>query len=260
MIRLGPAGTGMDILEGLGFVKSLGLEALEVPFTHGVRMTRQKAIIAGRLNRRLGLSLSVHAPYYINLASLQPEKVAASEQRIIDSCERAHLLGAESVVLHPGYIMQRQGKDVFCQIRESIFRMQDILRSERWKVSLAPETAGKISQWGSLSELLLLREETGCSLCIDFAHLYARNLGRIDWGSVFDEIKGLGKIHSHCSGIVFGKNGEIRHERLDRAFFLPIARQIVSGGLDITIISESPDPWKDSLKMKNILREAGAGF
>src|SRR3989338_2094963 len=100
-ILLGPAGSpAASTLDGIAAVKQLGLQAMEVQFTHGIVMSLGLAERICDANKH-GISLSIHAPYYITLAS--DEKAAASRKRILDSCERGHLMGAGRIVFHPGY-------------------------------------------------------------------------------------------------------------------------------------------------------------
>ena len=72
---------------------------MEVEFVRGVSMNEEKAKEVGKVAKELGIRLSVHAPYYINLCN--PEKLRDSEKRIIDSCHRGHAMGAGTVVFHP---------------------------------------------------------------------------------------------------------------------------------------------------------------
>ena len=256
MIKLGPAGFNGNFEEGLTFLKKNKLKAVEVPFTYGVRMTNDTAKQIAKFNEKIGISISVHAPYYINLAAKEKEKIIASKKRIIDSCERAHHMGGNYVVFHPGFLMGRKRSDVYEMIYQNIAELQDTLNSLGYKnVKLAPETTGKISQFGDIDELLKIRKEIGCELCVDFAHLYARYQGNIDWKEIFNKLKGIKHIHSHCSGIEFTDKGERRHKILEKEFFIPIAKQIIKRKTDITIISESPITWEDSLKMKEVFND-----
>ena len=255
MITLGPAGTGGEVCSGMRFIKEKGLTALEVEFTYGVRMSNAKAREIKILNSKLGLILSVHAPYFINLASLDADKIQASKKRILDSCERAHHMGAKYVVFHPGFLLGRKEAVVYGIIKKGLIELLDVIKKNNWDILLAPETAGKLSQFGSLDSLLRLKEEIGCQLCVDFAHLYAVTQGKIDFGSVLDKLHSLNHVHSHCSGIEFTLKGEKKHIKLDPGFFLPLAKEIVARNTDITIISESPVTWKDSLLMKSIISE-----
>lgn len=255
MIRLGPAGSPVkSTLDGLGYIKKIGLNAMEVEFTYGVRMKNELAKKIGELAEKLDISLSVHAPYYINLASSEKQKLEASKKRILDSCERAHYLKANHVVFHAGFYGKISDKECYEIIKKEIIEMQDIIKENKWKTKLAPETTGKKSQFGSLNEILRLRDEIKCSICVDFAHLHARN-GSINYAFIFDQLAKLKHIHSHFSGIEFSDKGERRHLIMGRADFLPLAKEILKRKKDITIISESPVTWEDSLKMREILQE-----
>jgi len=253
MIRLGPAGSPMkSTLDGLGYIKEIGLSAMEVEFTYGVRMQNELAEEIGKLAEKLDIKLSVHAPYYINLASVEKQKIGASKKRILDSCERAHYLKASHVVFHAGFYGKLKENECYEMIKKEVIEMQDIIKENKWKTELAPETTGKKSQFGSLNEILKLRDEIKCSICVDFAHLHARD-NAINYPSVFDQLSGLKHIHSHFSGIEFTDKGERRHLVMERNDFLPLAKEILKRKTDITIISESPVTWEDSLKMKNII-------
>jgi deoxyribonuclease-4 len=135
----------------------------------------------GALAKEKGIVLSVHAPYYINLASDEKEKIVASKQRITDSCERAHALGAQNVVFHAGFYQKKTAAQTYRLIKKAIVEIQETISKNKWKVQLCPEITGKPSQFGSLEELLKLMKETGCGICVDFAHLYARQQGDIDY-------------------------------------------------------------------------------
>src|SRR3989338_5704999 len=101
MIKLGPGGTaGLGYEEGLKEISRLGLTALEVEFTHGVNMSNDTAQAIGNIAKNLNVSLSCHAPYFINLASAEEVKIDASKMRILHSCERMHNLGGGPVVFH----------------------------------------------------------------------------------------------------------------------------------------------------------------
>jgi deoxyribonuclease-4 len=141
--------------------------------------------------------------------------------------------------------------------------MMRTIDKNKWDVFLAPETTGKHSALGSLDETLRLVKETGCKFTTDPAHLYARNYGKIDFGEVLDKLEKTGHnhFHFHFSGISFTAKGERNHEILDHnPDFRPFAREVLDRGLDVTVVSESPITWKDSLKMKAILEGMGHRF
>jgi deoxyribonuclease-4 len=251
MIKFGPAGTGMSSLEGVKEIAKLGLDAVEIEFTYGVRMSNETAKKVGEAAKGK-IDLSVHAPYYINLASEEKEKITASKKRILDSCERAHHLGAKYVAFHPAFYGKRSHEEVYKMVKKAVEEMQRIIKKKGWKVKLAPETTGKKSQFGDLDELLKLKKETGCHLTVDFAHLKARNNGKIDYKEVFDKLKPVKHIHAHFSGIEFTEKGERKHLITSKQDLVPLLKEIKKRKADITIINESPDPIGDSLKAKKL--------
>jgi len=252
MIRVGPSGSGgLGNLKGIQKVARIKLDCMEVEFTYGVRMSMADAQAVGALAKEKGVGLSVHAPYYINLASDESEKVVASKKRILDSCERADALGARNVVFHAGFYQKKTGAQTYRLIKKAMLEIQRKITQNRWKVKLCPEITGKPSQFGSLEELLKLKRDTGCGICVDFAHLYARQQGEIDYTQI---IKKLPKsFHAHFSGIAYGEKGERKHLNTTQEFFEPLAAALLKRNANVTLINESPRPHKDAAMMKRVV-------
>jgi len=253
-VKFGPAGAGTSSIDGLNEVSKLGLDAVEIPFTYGVRMSNEEAKKRGTVAKKVNIDLSVHAPYYINLASEEKEKIEASKKRILRSCERAHHLGAKYIVFHAAFYTKRTKEEVYKMVKSAIIELQKAIKKNKWDVMLAPETTGKGSQFGDLDELLKLKKETGCHLTVDFSHIKARNNGKIDYKEVFKKLKPVKHIHAHFSGIEFTEKGERRHLITTKEDFLPLLKAIKSAKADITIINESPDPIGDTLKAKKLFK------
>jgi deoxyribonuclease-4 len=205
----------------------------------------------GALAKEKGISLSVHAPYYINLASDEKEKIVASKRRILDSCERAAAFGARSVVFHAGFYQKKTAEQTYALIKKAILEIQKKISKNKWKVKLCPEVTGKPSQFGSVEELLKLKKETGCGICVDFAHLYARQQGDIDYSQILKKLPR--KFHAHFSGIEYGPKGERKHLKTTKKFFEPLAQALLKTKRDITLICESPQPYRDAAMMKRVL-------
>lgn len=252
-IRIGPAGIGGYNSEAIKQLKRLGLSAAEIPFTYGVRMTNEIAKMMGMQAKKSKIALSVHAPYYINLASIEREKIIESRKRIAESCERAHYLGAGYVVFHPGFYQGRDKKIVYEEILDSIEKLQEMIGENEWDVELAPETTGKKTQFGDIDELLRLKKETGCHICVDFAHLLARD-GRRDYDEIFNKLKSMEHIHAHFTGIEYNESGERRHFLTPENEIMELLEAVKRHKADITIINESPDPVADSLKTKEMMQ------
>jgi deoxyribonuclease-4 len=153
MIKIGPAGSGgLGNLKGIQKVARMKLDCMEVEFTYGVRMSMDAAREVGALAKAKGITLSVHAPYYINLASDEKEKIIASKRRILDSCERAAALGARNVVFHAGFYQKKTSEQTYALIKKAILEIQGKIKKNKWRVQLCPEITGKPSQFGSVEE------------------------------------------------------------------------------------------------------------
>ena len=231
----------------------MGLACMEVEFTYGVRMDLKSARAVGKLAQEKGIRLSVHAPYYINLASEEKDKLSASKKRILDSCQRAHHMRARNVTFHAGFYQTRTADQTYTRIKKAVDGLQKQIARRKWRVMLCPEITGKPAQFGSLEELLRLKKETGCGITVDFSHLYARLQGKIDYGRILGKLPK--KFHAHFSGMEYGPKGEKKHIRATKRFFEPLAKELVKRNPDITIICESPAPYEDALMMKRVVKD-----
>ncbi|MFH1972510.1 MAG: TIM barrel protein [archaeon] len=253
-ILIGPASIGSGIKE-IPYLNELGMSIAEVEFVHSIYMTNEKAKLLAPIAKKNKVQLSIHAPYYINLNSDDKAKVHASKKRILDSCERAHYLGADHVVFHAGYVGKMTREETYENIEVQMLDLQKTVKEKKWKVNLAPETTGKISVFGDLDETIKLAKETKTRFCIDFSHLKARLQGKIDYEDVIKKIKNLGHIHAHFSGIEWTDKGEKKHIMTPRKEATELLTLLKKHKVNISIINESPDPWKDALMMNKILKE-----
>jgi deoxyribonuclease-4 len=255
-IKIGPAGTGGDSLKGIHIIKEAGLDAVEIEFVRGVKMSNELAKRIGEDNKKLGLIISVHAPYYINLASEEKPKIEASKKRILDSCERGHHMGARCIVFHAAYYGKISKEECYNMVKSAIEEMQGKIVQKKWDIVLCPETTGKESQFGDIDELIRLSNETGCGMCIDFAHLEARYNKEYDYADAARKIKTMkhaDRITAHFSGIEYTAKGEKQHILTQMGKAKKLIYALKKEGISITIINESPDPMGDALKMKKLV-------
>jgi len=255
-ILIGPAGTGGASLENFEYLKQQDVDAVEIEFTYSIWMDKKQAEKIAELNKKLKLKLSIHAPYYINLNSEDKKKIEASKKRILKCCEIGNSLGAKYIVFHPGFYQKDSKEKTFENIKKQILVMQKEISKNKWQVELAPETTGKASQFGSLDELVKMKKETGCGICIDFSHLKARENGKISYEEMAGKISKahLGHIHCHFSGIEFTEKGERRHLLTPEKEIKELFSALKKHSIDCTIINESPDPLGDVIKMKKLLK------
>ncbi|MEM5872397.1 MAG: TIM barrel protein [Candidatus Aenigmatarchaeota archaeon] len=273
-IRLGPSGIPISTkenstIEGVKRVVELGLNALEVSYTHGIHMSIKTAEELGKIAKDLDVELSIHVPYFVNLASLNKKIVEASKKRIIDSLERGVAMNATIVAVHAGYYGKDKEKAIE-MIFEACKEITELIEKNGWNIEFGLETMGKQKSFGSLDEIInLCKNLKHLVPYLDPAHIYARQGGKINYREIFDklEVLKLKKYHSHFSGIKYslvgiGKGNEKQHVPINEAGpdFKEFAKEILKRKKDITIICESPILEFDALKMKKLIEELGYKF
>jgi len=274
-MRFGPAGIPIacegGTADGVKTVAQLGLGAMEVEFVRGVKMSEATAREIGKLASSLNVSLSCHAPYWINCCALEKEKLARSIHNILDSAKAAHSLGARVIVFHPGFYMGRGSPECKKLVKGTMLSALERMHSFGIRdVILGMELTGKGSQFGSLEEICELASEIPQSMpVIDFAHHHARNNGCIkseaDYLKIFATMeKHLGRkavesFHSHFSEIEYTMKGESWHLELgtnNEPPFALLAKVCHENGFDGTIICETPLLEQDAMKMQKIYQSA----
>ena len=254
---------GSGTAGGIEEVRNLKLDVMELEFVRSINITRDKAPEVKEAAKKQNVILTCHAPYFINLNSVETKKVKASIQRILNSAGIANLCGGYSVCFHPGFYMKDTKEKEFETIKENIKKIVKTLQNEGIKLWLRPETTGKGSQFGSINELLDISAELDQVMpCVDFAHLHARSIGKINTYDEFSEIlqlieKKIGKealdnMHIHVAGINYGDKGERNHLNLKDSDFnykelMKALKEFKCKGV---LISESPNIEGDALLMK----------
>jgi len=253
-------------LAGIRRIVELGLDCMEVEFVKGVKMGADTAEKIGEAAEALGVGLSVHAPYYVNLNAAEEGKRLASMERLLASARMAEKCGASSVVFHAGYYGKDDEGAAFENIKRGAQEVVSVLRAERSRVVLRPETMGKRRQFGSLEEILqLCREVDGLEPCVDFSHIHAREgRGKANSYREFDRIlrkigrklgkRALKRMHIHVSGVEYSSRGELKHLNLDESDFRydEWAQALKDAGAEGMVICESPIQERDAIILKNL--------
>lgn len=255
-IKFGPAGLGpvKEAVERLKEYSESGLKACEIAFTYGIYIHDDKDVNAIKsAASRLGIKLSIHAPYWLNLNSKEKKKIEESKKRILDCCRIGEKLGAYRVVFHAGYFGGMDKEETYQNIKKAVIDMQDEIKKNKWKINIAPETMGKINVFGSIDEIARLVSDTGCSFCLDFAHIEARDK-KIDWNKIKKLFGKHEKWHCHFSGIVYSDKGERHHIKTPKEKWKEVLENVPKDK-EIVIINESPDMIKDSVEGLKIAKK-----
>ena len=193
--RFGPAGNSESFsrvhrssLAAPGWIADLGLDCYEYQCGKGVHVGKETAVRIGENARAAGISLSLHAPYFINLAN--PESIQKNNGYVLTSCALAQWMGADRVVVHTGALMGRPRREALDIARRGMTALLSVIDTAGLgHIALCPETMGKINQLGDLEEVLELCTLDGRLVpCIDFGHLYARSLGADDGPEAFSRM------------------------------------------------------------------------
>lgn len=241
MIKFGPSGNS-EAYHNAGYsgseysakwVKDIGLDCFEYSFGRGVNLSDKKAEEIGDSFYKEGIEISVHAPYFINFAGTDDEKVNNSYNYVLSSLKAAKLMGAKRCVFHPatqGKLTREDAVELTKKRLTVLAEKIDFLGFS--DMLICPETMGKSAQIGTVEEIADF-----CTIapffypCIDFGHVNARETGSLK--TVDDYIKNLEIIknvagveklknmHVHFSKIMYSAKGEIKHLTFEDTVYGP---------------------------------------
>lgn len=265
MIRLGPGGTPHGVKgtkDSMSYLRDEGLNAMEVQFVRGARMKDETAEGIGEEAKENDIKLSIHGPYYINLNSDDKDTIEKSKGRIMKSARLAHIMGAWVVTIHAGYYSDRTSEEATEIIGDGIVECADMIQDEGLDVKIGLEQMGRKKSWGTLDEIEKVLKRTDVAIpVLDFAHYHARYDGILqgekDFRELLEKYESIhtGTLHSHFSSIKYNETGEKSHLNLEeyQPDFRQLAPVLKEKDYDITIICETPELDRDSLRMKEIL-------
>jgi len=249
-------------LDGIRRIAELRLGCMEIEFVQGVRMGEAGARLVAEMAAREGVKLSAHGPYFINLNAHEPEKITASQERILQTARIASICGAESIIFHAAYYLGDPPEKTYSSVKRYLAEVMNQLRRENNQIWVRVEVMGKPSEFGTIDEILnLCTELEGVGIGMDFAHAHARGGGvnsYPEFTSVLQQIKqrlgegALNNMHIHVSGIAYGKKGEIKHLNLPESDlqYVELLRALKDYDVKGIVICESPNLEVDALLLQ----------
>lgn len=243
----------------------LNLYAFELGWVQSVHVSEETCVAIKNEAEVRNVSLSVHAPYFINLNATE-EEWPKSRKRLMDAAYYGHLAGATDIIFHPGSYFLAEPAEV---LKVAIPRLAECaaeLRSNNNSVRLRPETMGKGALLGSLEDTLQMAKEVpGVLPCLDFAHLHARTGNGTmnsagEWRKLLEKYEkylgsdSLHALHIHLSGIEYTAKGEKNHLPLRESdlhlkeIFVELKKASCKG----RILCESPIMEQDALYMQEL--------
>ncbi len=275
MIQFGPGGNcewfksegNKNSAQMPAFLNKIGLTAYEVECGRGVRMNDVVAKELRAEAEKYGITLSIHAPYYISMSSLEEEKRQGSIRYLLESAALAKKIGAKRIIFHSGSCAKISREEATALAVDTLQKAVAAFDAEGYgDLILCPETMGKINQLGSLEEVMTLCGVDERILpTIDFGHLNAREQGLFYTADDYDRVlkvmeDALGrerasKFHAHFSKIEYTVGGEKRHLTFEDTVygpdFAPLAEALFKRKAEPIIICESAGTQsKDALEMQ----------
>lgn len=275
-VLFGPAGCATSFAE-MGYkgslqvpeyIEKMGLDAFEYQCGRGVNIGDEKAAELGRLAKEKGIVLSLHAPYYISMSSVDEEKRLNSVNYILQSARAVDRMQGNRIVVHTGSCGKLSRDEALVLAKDTMLKALSALDEQGLShIHICPETMGKINQLGTLEEVIALCElDERLIPCIDFGHLNARTGGEMNSKTAFRSvIEAIGDrlgeyrmrhFHSHFSKIEYTSGGEKKHltfaDEIYGPDFEPLVDLVAEYGLEPTFICESDGTQtEDALQMKN---------
>ncbi len=250
------------------FLSKMGLDAYEYQCGKGVKTGQETAIKFGAKAKENNITLSIHAPYYISLSSVEEEKRNNSIGYIMQTANLAEYMGADRIIIHSGSCAKLSRLEALEFAKNTIKRARaKAIDDGLANITFCPETMGKHNQLGDLYEVMeLCKIDESFVPCIDFGHLNARTNGSInakeEYAKILDTIENelgaerLKVFHSHFSKIEYTeKGGEVKHltfkDMLYGPQFEPLMELVARKNLSPRFICESAGTQaEDALAMK----------
>ena len=278
MIKFGVAGNPQDFYDKNNksseqmpkYLSNMGLDAYEYQCSRGVRISDDKIEKIRNESEKYGITLSIHAPYYISLSTQEEEKKISTIKYITDTMMVAKKMGAKEVVVHAGSLLKLDREyavESACQLLKEAYNTADELGLS--DITICPETMGKLNQLGDSKEIIkMCKVDDRLIPTIDFGHLYCRSLGKLNtYEEWLKELKmyieefgyeRMKHFHSHFSKMLYTKNGGEKchvtfNDKEAGPSFYDVACVLKELKLEPTIICESAGTQSiDAKNMKDI--------
>ncbi|HEX9315611.1 MAG TPA: TIM barrel protein, partial [Actinomycetota bacterium] len=256
IVRFGVAGLKdpKDLEGSIARVVEGGYAACEVQFVKEFTLKEPEAERLGTIAAREGVRLSVHAPYFAQLTTAEPERLTLHLGALHHSCHLAALMGAKIVVCHPG----TNTGDAATVHRRVVAALDNIgPRIANFGVPLGLETPGRKSQFGALGDIaLLVRDHPFATPVVDFAHIHAVSGGQMSSVEAFRALfayiaqqfspQHLWPLHCHFTDNRFGPAGELTHVPYGEGTLRASNLAAAAADFDFALTIISEERWEES--------------
>ena len=250
-----------------------GYSACEIDFEGGFWMKPEWEWAGrfGELARQHKIALSIHAPIAAILGHLPRDegKRKRAFGMIDHSAGVATAVGAELLVVHPGYLLGRERDAALESVAGDLAALRERLEPKGRTVAFGVEIMGRVRELGTPEDVFWLAARFDwVRPVLDFAHLHAVTDGGFTnpdaFAGVLEAADGVleagAPFHVHFSDIAFANRNETKHlpygEGTLRAE--PLGEALAQFDRPATVISEAPD-LESSLAIRAALEAGLAG-
>jgi len=148
-VRFGPARvpSRRSPGEAIKLLRQRGFTACEIDFEGGFWMDYPWAERFGKLAREAKIALSVHAPIAGFMGHVERDKKQRMAVGMLDhSAGIAKAAGAEVVVFHPGFLLERTRAAALRSISEQLGELRERLEAKDRAVPFGVEVMGRVAQ------------------------------------------------------------------------------------------------------------------
>src|ERR671910_2267205 len=152
-----------------------GYSACEIDFEGKFWMDYEWAERFGELARENAIALSVHAPIAGFMGHAERGKKLNMAVGMLDhSAGIAKASGAEVVVFHPGFLLERTREEALDSVCEQLGELHARLEQKDRAVPFGVEVMGRVRELGSAEDVFAISARLGwVRPVLDFAHLHA---------------------------------------------------------------------------------------
>jgi deoxyribonuclease IV len=270
-IRVGPARlpSRESPEQALDVLLERGYTACEIDFESGFWMDYPFAERLGELAREHDVALSVHAPLFGFMGHVEASgrKFSSAVGALDRSAGIAAASGAELVVFHPGFLLERDREAALAAVVEQLGTLRQRLEGKDRAVPFGVDVMGRVRDLGSLDDVVeISRRTTWVRPVLDFAHMHATSDGAFLEKEPFAEalaaadevLPAEAPFHIHFSDIAFANRNETKHLSYGEGTLRadPLAEALADLERPATVISESPDE-RSSQAIRAVLEAAG---
>jgi deoxyribonuclease IV len=230
-----------------------GLSACEIDFEGRFWMDYDFAARFGELAAENDIVLSVHAPIAGFMGHAERGKKLNMAVGMLDhSAGIAVAAGAEVVVFHPGFLLNRTREEAIDSVVEQLGELRRRLEGKDRAVPFGIEVMGRVRDLGSADDVVEISRRLGwVRPVLDFAHMHATSDDAMTSVEPFAEalakvdavLESGAPFHIHFSDIQFANRNETKHLRYGEGTLRaePMAEALAQFERPATVISESPD-------------------